>query len=200
MTTATQFAIGTAAQDTLFRTARTANSFSAEPVTDEQIAAVYDLFQWAPTSANTQPLRITIVRSPEAKERLLPHIFEFNQAKVTSAPVTAILAADHDFHEQIPRLLPFRPEMKDHFLDSTVRDPFAHDGAMLQAGYFILAARAAGLTAGPLGGFDRAGIDAEFFGGTALRSVLVVNLGQPSDGAWFDRLPRLDFGDVVSFA
>jgi nitroreductase len=31
------------AQDLLFRDARTANSFSDEPVTDEQIQAIYDL-------------------------------------------------------------------------------------------------------------------------------------------------------------
>ncbi len=194
------FAIDHVAQETLFRDARTANSFLPDPVSDEQIEAIYDLLKWAPTSANTQPLRITIVRSPEAKARLLPHIYEFNQAKVNSAPVTAILAADHDFHENIPRLLPFRPEMKDMFLDSAVRGPFAQFGATMQAGYFILAARAAGLTAGPLGGFDNAGIDAEFFAGTPLRSVLVVNLGQPAENAWFDRLPRLDFEDVVTFA
>jgi 3-hydroxypropanoate dehydrogenase len=191
------FAIDHAAQDTLFRDARTANSFRPDPVTDEQIEAIYDLLKWAPTSANTQPLRITIVRSAEAKARLLPHIYEFNQAKVTSAPATAILAADHDFHENIPRLVPYRPEIKDMFLDPAIRDPFAQAGATLQAGYFILAARAAGLTAGPLGGFDNAGVDAEFFAGTPLRSILVVNLGQPSEGAWFDRLPRLDFDEVV---
>lgn len=193
------FAINDAAQDTLFRSARTANNFLPDPVSDEQIEAIYDLLKWAPTSANTQPLRITIVRTADAKARLLPHIYEFNQAKVTSAPATAILAADHDFHENIPRLLPFRPEMKDLFLDPAVRDPFAQFGATLQAGYFILAARAAGLTAGPLGGFDNAGVDAEFFAGTPLRSVLVVNLGQPAENAWFDRLPRLDFEDVVTF-
>jgi 3-hydroxypropanoate dehydrogenase len=202
MTTATDssatFAINEAAQDTLFRRARTANSFLPDPVTDEQIEAVYDLMKWAPTSANTQPLRITIVRSAGAKSRLLPHIYEFNRAKVTSAPATAILAADHHFHENIPRLVPYRPEMKDMFADPTVRDPFAQSGAMLQAGYFILAARAAGLTAGPLGGFDNAGVDTEFFADTPLRSILVVNLGQPAEGAWFDRLPRLDFEDVVN--
>ena len=40
------------AQDLLFRQARTANSFSDEPVTDEQLRAIYDLVKWAPTSMN----------------------------------------------------------------------------------------------------------------------------------------------------
>ena len=109
-----------------------------------------------------------------------------------------ILAADHDFHVNIPRLLPFRPEMKDMFVDDAVREPFAHFNASIQTGYFILAARAAGLAAGPLAGFDAAGIDAEFFAGTPLHSVLVVNLGKPAEqDAWFDRLPRLSYDEVV---
>ncbi|MCU1386692.1 MAG: malonic semialdehyde reductase [Ilumatobacteraceae bacterium] len=192
------YAIDTVAQDVLFRSARTANKFSPDPVTDEQLHALYDLFQWAPTSANTQPLRVLIVRSAEAKARLQPHIYEMNQPKVESAPAVAILAADHDFHENIPRLLPFRPEMKDMFADLAMREPFAMFNASIQTGYFILAARAAGLAAGPLAGFDASGIDAEFFAGTPLHSVLVVNLGKPAEQeAWFDRLPRLDYDEVV---
>ena len=57
---------------------------------------------------------MVIVRSAEAKARLQPHIYEMNRPKVESAPAVAILAADHDFHENIPKLFPFRPEMKVH--------------------------------------------------------------------------------------
>ncbi len=185
-------------QNLLFRTARTASKFTDEPVTDEQLRAIYDLFQWAPTSANTQPLRLLVVRSAEAKARLNPYILEGNQAKVASAPVTVILAADHDFHENIPRLLPFRPEMKDMFVDDAVREPFAHFNASIQTGYFILAVRAIGLAAGPLAGFDAAGVDNEFFAGTPLHSLLVVNIGTPADDAWFERLPRLAYDEVVT--
>ena len=80
-------------QNLLFRTARTASKFTNAPVSDEQLHAIYDLVQWAPTSANTQPLRLLVVRSAEAKARLNPYIFEGNQAKVASAPATVILAA-----------------------------------------------------------------------------------------------------------
>ena len=37
---------------------------------------------------------------------------------------------------------------------------------------------------------DAAAVDAEFFEGTSLRSLLVVNLGHPGEDAWYDRLPR----------
>ena len=55
------------AQDLLFREARTANTFTDEPVSEEQVRAIYDLAKWAPTSMNNQPLRIVLVRSPEAR-------------------------------------------------------------------------------------------------------------------------------------
>jgi len=75
----------------------------------------------------------------------------------------------------------------------------AHDNAMLQAGYFILAARALGLDAGPMGGFDKPAVDAEFFAGTALRSELLVNLGYAEEPR-HPRNPRLDFDEIARFA
>jgi 3-hydroxypropanoate dehydrogenase len=43
-----------------------------------------------------------------------------------------------------------------------------------------------------MAGFDAAGVDAEFFADSTWKSIVVVNIGVPaSEGAWFDRLPRL---------
>ena len=70
--------------------------------------------------------------------------------------------------------------------------------AALQVGYFILGVRAAGLAAGPMTGFDAAGINADFFPDGEHKVLAVVNIGQPGEGAWFDRLPRLDYDEVVS--
>src|SRR5438067_850018 len=100
-------------QDLLFREARTANSFSDEPVTDEQLQAIYDLVKWAPTSMNTQPLRALVVRTPEGKQRLLPHMSEGNRAKTETAPVAVVLAADTDFHENLPKTFLHKPDAKD---------------------------------------------------------------------------------------
>lgn len=71
--------------------------------------------------------------------------------------------------------------------------------ATLQAGYLILAVRD-GLAAGPMAGFNGAGIDAEFFPDWRLRSIHVVNIGHHGKDPWFGRLPRLDQQDVVSWA
>ncbi|MBO0841535.1 MAG: malonic semialdehyde reductase [Sciscionella sp.] len=186
------------AQNLLFRDARTANTFSEEPVTDEQLAAIYDLVKWAPTSMNVQPLRVLAVRSAAAKDRLLPLMSEGNRAKTASAPLTVILAADTDFHEHLPELFPHKPDAKDVFADDDRRADAAKFNALLQVGYFILGVRAAGLAAGPMIGFDAAGVDREFFADGKRHSLVVVNIGKPGPNPWFDRLPRLAHDQVIT--
>ena len=70
----------------MFREARTANTFSDEPVSDEQMQAIYELVKWAPTSMNQRPLRIVLVRTEEGRRRLVGHLAEGNRAKTQSAP------------------------------------------------------------------------------------------------------------------
>lgn len=57
--------------------------------------------------------------------------------------------------------------------------------------------RAFGLAAGPMGGFDKAAVDAEFFAGTNINSQVLLNIGHPGAEPWLDRLPRLSFDDVA---
>jgi 3-hydroxypropanoate dehydrogenase len=193
----TDLALSPDAQALLFRDARTANTFTDEPVTDEQVAAIYDLVKYGPTAMNTQPLRIVLVRQGESRDRLLKVMSDGNRDKTADAPLVAILAADTDFHEHLPRTFPHFPGAKDAFADAAAREQAAKFNATLQIGYFLIGVRAAGLAAGPMGGFDADALDAEFFEGTSLRSLLVVNLGHPGENAWFDRLPRLDHAEVV---
>jgi 3-hydroxypropanoate dehydrogenase len=188
------------AQDLLFREARTANSFTAEPVSDAQVAAIYDLVKYAPTAMNTQPLRVLLVRDGQGRDRLLKHMSEGNREKTASAPLVAVLAADTDFHDQLHRTFPHFAGARDVFADDEAREQAARFNATLQAGYFLLGVRAAGLAAGPMGGFDADAIDQEFFAGTGWRSLMVVNIGHPSENAWFDRLPRLEHDEVVRTA
>lgn len=184
------------ALDTVFREARTAYRFTDEPVTDADLALVHDLMQFPPTAMNTQPLRVVLLTDEAAKARLLPYLAEGNRAKSASAPVVAILAADTDFHEQLPRLLPHAPGARDRFADDAKREQTARFNATLQAGYFILAVRAAGLDAGPMGGFDAAGIDRDLLGDGALRSFLVVNIGHVAPDGTYPRSPRLARDEV----
>jgi len=194
-----RLALTTEAQDLLFRSARTANTFADAPVSDEQVEAIYDLVKWAPTSMNLQSLRIVLVRSDEARARLVDHMSPGNKAKTASAPLVAILAADVDFHEEMPRVFPHFPGAKDMFAaDYAAREKTARFNAALQTGYFVLGVRAAGLAAGPMTGFDADGLNADFFPGGEHRALAVVNIGVPGEDAWRDRLPRLDYADVVT--
>jgi 3-hydroxypropanoate dehydrogenase len=193
----TELTLSPEAQDLLFRDARTANAFTDEPVSDDQVAAIYDLVKYAPTAMNTQPLRILLVRDGEPRERLLKHMAEGNREKTASAPLVAVLAADTDFHDHLVTTFPHFAGARDLFLDGESREQAARFNATLQAGYFLLGVRAAGLAAGPMGGFDASGMDEEFFAGTALRSLMVVNIGHPAENAWHPRLPRLATEQVL---
>ncbi|MGW5864510.1 malonic semialdehyde reductase [Streptomyces sp. NPDC055239] len=186
-----------AAQDLLFREARTANSFTDEPVTEEQVQAIYDLVKFGPTAFNLSSLRITLVRSAEARERLVQHMAEGNQPKTASAPLVAILSADNEFHEELPALFPHFPQAKDVFFsERPAREGAAQLNAALQAAYFIIGVRAAGLAAGPMTGFDAAGVQKEFLDGDHT-PLMVVNIGKPAENAWFPRSPRLEFDQVI---
>ncbi|GIE76317.1 putative NADH dehydrogenase/NAD(P)H nitroreductase [Actinoplanes philippinensis] len=189
------------ARHAMFTGARTANTFDDTPVTDAELTRIWELARWAPTAANSQPLRVLFVRAGEGRERLVKHMDEGNRAKTGSAPAVAVLAADTRFHEHIPAVLPYKPQLKDTFAgNDALRSGTASFNATLQAGYFILAVRAEGLAAGPMGGFDAAGMDAEFFPDGRFHSILVVNIGHPGKDAWRPRLPRLAHDDVVSWA
>lgn len=192
-------ALDPTAQDLLFREAHTANTFTGEPVSEEQIQAVYDLIKLAPTAFNQSPLRITLLRSREARERLLPLMSRGNRDKTGSAPLTAILSVDLDFHEKLPRLLPARPTLKDDMYgEAELRERHGSFNATLQAGYFLLGVRAAGLAAGPMSGFDAQGVDKEFFGDGRQKALLVVNIGRPGPDAFLPRKPRLEYAEAVS--
>ncbi|MFD2797307.1 malonic semialdehyde reductase [Promicromonospora vindobonensis] len=195
---ATGLAIDDVTADRLFRTARTVTTFAESDVTDEQLAAVYDLIKWGPTAMNVSPLRVLVVRTPEARQRLVANVPEGNQERVANAPVTLVLAYDPEFHERLDVLVPHLPGAREIFAgDDTVRADAARTNALLQAGYLLVGLRAAGLAAGPMHGlYD--GIDAEFFADNGWKGFLVVNVSV-AEGADTSRprAPRLEFDEVA---
>ncbi|MFB7663093.1 malonic semialdehyde reductase [Kitasatospora sp. NPDC056138] len=189
-------ALPSSARDLLFHEARTAHTFTAEPVGDDLVEAIHRLIRSAPTSLNSQPLRGLLVRSEQARERLVERMAPNNRAKTRQAPLTAILAADLDFHDTLPRLVPHLPGARELFADAPVRHEAALLNASLQIGYFILGVRAAGLAAGPMSGFDADAVTEEFFPGRECRPLVVVNIGRPGPDAFRPRGPRLEFSEV----
>jgi 3-hydroxypropanoate dehydrogenase len=181
----------------LFNEAHTAYDFADIPLTDEHLQAIYETVKWAPTAMNSQPLRIAFARSADAKADLERHVSPGNVPKVRSAPVTAVLAYDTDWHENLPSLMPFAKDPHLAWQDPARREPMARTNATLQAGYFILGVRAHGLVAGPMGGFDHDGVDRAFFPDGRWRSLLLVNIGHPGDDAFRPRMPRLPFDQAA---
>lgn len=185
----------------LFTNARTANTFDGTPVTNEQLTEIWELAKWAPTAANFQPLRVTYVNSTEGRARLVSHMSEGNKAKTLAAPAVAVLAFDSRFHEHIPTVSPFQaalvPVMEEN---EAVRISASRFNSALQAGYFVLAVRAIGLAAGPMGGFDADALDADFFPDGRFHATLVVNIGHPDENSYRDRQPRLKHSEVVHWA
>lgn len=187
--------------ESIFTDMHTAYRFTPESVSDEQLARIYELAKFTPTALNSQPLRITFVRTEAAKARLLPLLAEGNRAKSASAPVVAILAADTDFHEHLPVVSPQSPGARERFAaNEEHRRAMALNNAWLEAGGFILAVRAIGLDAGPMGGINAAAIDQEFFAGTSMHTFMVVNIGHVAEDGAFPRNPRLGFDQAVTLA
>jgi nitroreductase len=195
---ASAFALDPSAQNLLFREARTANTFTDEPVTDAHIEALYHLVKWGPTTMNSQPLRMVLVRSDEARARLISHMFPGNQPKVAAAPLVAIMAADTQFHQHLSRTFPHVPGVDALYHDDSFRVHVAKAQAWLQVGYVIMGVRALGLAAGPMNGFNPAGVDADLLAGTSLQSITIMNIGRMGPDAFKERLPRLDYHEVVA--
>lgn len=181
----------------LFTEARTRNDFSDKPVPEALIHKLYDLTKFGPTAANTTPVRFLFITSPEAKAKLTPLMSEGNKAKTLSAPVNVIVCYDGDFHEHMPYLFPHNPDAKNWFGDAEARKTPAVLNSSLQAGYFMIAARALGLDVGPMIGFDAPGVKAAFLADSTWQPSFVINLGYGTDTNLFPRFPRLDFDQAA---
>jgi 3-hydroxypropanoate dehydrogenase len=184
--------------DIIFRQARTHNAF-AGPVTDAQLRALYALMKWGPTTMNTQPARIVFLRSKEAKEKLRPALSPGNLDKTMAAPVTAIIAYDLQFYENLPKTFPHKPDAINLFKGEekkAVNETVAFRNGSLQGAYFIVAARALGLDTGPMSGFDNAKVDAAFFPDGRCKSNFLCNLGRGDPAKVMQRLPRLAFEEA----
>ena len=190
-------AVNDDALDVLFRSARTHRNWRPGQVTPQMLMAIYDLARWGPTTNNTSPGRFYFIVSPEAKERLKPHLTKGNVEQTMKAPATAIVAYDLHFYEKMGKLSA-NPNARESWMQKSPAEieQAAFRNASLQGGYFIMAARSIGLDCGPMGGFDHEGVDKAFFSGTAIKSNFLCNLGFGDEQALRPRSGRLDFDEA----
>ncbi|MEJ1959800.1 MAG: malonic semialdehyde reductase [Nitrosomonadales bacterium] len=177
----------------LFTEARTHHAWLEKPVEDELLQAIFDLAKWGPTSVNSSPVRILFVKSKAAKEKLLPALAGSNPDQVRAAPVTAIIAYDEKFYEELPALFPAFDARSLFVSNPSLSEQTAFRNSSLQGAYFMLAARSLGLDVGPMSGFDNAKVDEAFFKGTSWKSNFLCNVGYGDASKLYPRGPRLDF-------
>lgn len=196
MNTTVKPVISEDALDRIFRTARSFDDYSSQPVTDAELRALYEIAKWGPTTANAQPQRIVFLRSAASKDRLAPALSSQNRKKVLGAPVVAILAYDMRFFEHLPRLF-HNPAARswyettpDHIRTTALRN------ATLQGAYLMLAARAIGLDCGPMSGFNNDKADAEFFPDGRFKSNFLCCIGHGNPTTLPKRDYRFEFDEV----
>jgi len=182
------------ALDTIFRTARTYNGYTDQPVTEADIRRIYDLVKMGPTSANQQPARFIWCLSQEARDKLASFASEKNAPKISKAPAAVIIGMDENFHEELPWLFPHADAKSWFEGNAAMRHEHAFRNSSLQGAYFLIAARAIGLDTGPMSGFDNAAVDAAFFADRpSVKSNFIATFGHGDPATIFERLPRPEF-------
>jgi len=184
----------------LFTGARTHHAWQDKPVADALLREIYDLARWGPTSANCLPMRIVFVKSKSEKEKLLPAVMGSNIEQVRAAPVTAIIAYDQKFYDELPTLFPAFDARSMFVSNPSMSEQTAFRNSSLQGAYIILAARALGLDAGPMSGFDNAKVDQAFFEKSSWKSNFLCNIGYGDAGKLYPRGPRLGFDKACVIA
>jgi 3-hydroxypropanoate dehydrogenase len=194
-------ALDDSALDQLFREARTKWEFTDQPMTDDDLKALYDLVKLGPTSANASPARFVFVRTAEGKEKLKPALSAGNLDKVMNAPVTVIVAYDPLFYTLLPRLFPHADAKTWFSGNPDLAEETAFRNSTLQGAYLILAARALGIDSGAMSGFERAKVDRAFFSSNGWKSNFLINLGHATAAEHpFPRLPKLEFEEATILA
>jgi len=180
----------------LFGNAQTFHGWKKKDIDDDLLFDLYNQLKWAPTCVNGAPMRVLFIKSAEQKEKLVTSVMPKNVEKTRTAPVTAIIAEDLAWHENLPKLMP-HADYYSHFAGNpALIEKTAFRNSSMQGAYLILAARALGLDCGPMSGFDNAKVDELFFKGTTWRSNFLCNLGYGDPESLFPRSPRLEFDEV----
>ncbi|SIQ01612.1 malonic semialdehyde reductase [Marinobacterium stanieri] len=181
------------ALDQLFFQAHSYNQFTDQAVSEETIEQLYDLLKWGPTSMNTQPARYLFLRTPEAREQLLPALMDSNAEKTRQAPLTVIIASDTEFYEHLQTQFKAYDAAPMFRENNALAEATAFRNSSLQGAYLMLAARALGLDAGAMSGFDPEAVNKTFFPDGQWKVNFIVNLGYGAEGGHHPRGDRLSF-------
>lgn len=174
------FRLSEGARRALFLDARSAVTFADRPVDPAVVRRVWDLAKWGPTSNNTQPLRLAVAQSAEARAAVLAAASPGNRPRLAQAPLIAVAAHDDRFHDHHDVWAGGSATMFERFeSDPGMRAWIARSGAMLQLGYAIVGFRGEGLAVRPYGGVDRSALDAALMP-EHWRTEVLLGIGYPA--------------------
>ncbi|MCP1241861.1 malonic semialdehyde reductase [Acetobacter lambici] len=177
----------------LFTKARTPLRWTTRTVEEDLLRQMYDLVRMGPTSGNCCPARIVFITGTAGREKLRPALSAGNVNRVMGAPVIAIIAHDPLFFEQLPKLSPGE-ELRSWFAaDVGLSEETAFRNGTLQGAYMIMAARALGLDALPVSGFDQSVVEDAFLAEWGWRANFLLCLGYGDFAGQPERAPRLEF-------
>ncbi|KXA89319.1 hypothetical protein AKJ37_04460 [candidate division MSBL1 archaeon SCGC-AAA259I09] len=71
---------------------RSVRNFKPDPVPEKDLLKILDAGRWAPSSGNTQPLELIVVKEPKTKEKLAKAAR--GQSFVSEAPVVIVVCAN----------------------------------------------------------------------------------------------------------
>ena len=190
--------LGAAALAQLFTEARTHNAFLASLCPTRCCARRSTSPRWAPTAANTQPLRVLFLRSPEAKERLRPALSPGNRRQDDER-------AGRRHRRLRPRVLrasavPLPARRRQELVRRQPGVRRTHGVSERHvAGRPISSSRCARSASTPVRwrGFDNAKVDAEFFPDGKIKSNVLINIGYGDDEKLFPRSPRFAFDQMA---
>ena len=188
----------------------------SKPVADDDIAAILDAIQMAPTSSGVQPFKVFDVRNADLREKI--RAASFDQGQVTDSTTLLVFAAWDNYTETriddvVDHHADERPgtreavegyysNLKGMYLPREAETNFEHAArqAYIALGFGMLTAAHMRVDTTPMEGFDPAAVD-EILGlkDQNLRSTCFLAIGtRDTDGDWLAPMKKVrkDAGDL----
>ena len=164
----------------LLRTRHTTKHYDAgRKIRDEDFAVLLESLRLAPSSVNSQPWEFFIAETPQAKEKLLAAIAEFNHERVMGADRVVVCATHIDLDESYLQDLDDQEEADGRYGDLAYKadngqrrrffvGKFRDEGsiacwagkqAYIAQGFLLYSAAALGIQSTPIEGWDADKVD-----------------------------------------
>jgi len=161
----------------LLRPPAEGRSFQPRPVPLDLLEELNALMAVSPGMTGASPTRLAFLATPAAKARLAQRLAPRTRDAAILAPVCAVIGYDREFAEQLIAFVGDGVDGVSCFDRPDTLKAAALRNGVLQGAYLSLSARALGLEAHFLHGFDGAAVAREFFRDPGMSAIFVAALG-----------------------